>query len=45
MGKTLLAQRLAARLGCRYIMDEWHPGRALALGALHLTSEPVEVPA
>lgn len=43
MGKTLLAQVLAARLGCTSIVDEWHPGQYVTPGALHLTN--VELPA
>lgn len=40
-GKTLVAHRLAAELGLRWVVDPWSPGQPLLRGALHLTSEEV----
>lgn len=36
-GKTLRASELAARFGCRQIVDGWWPGMRTVPGALHLT--------
>lgn len=44
-GKTTIAHRLVAHLGCAWAIDEWSPTRPLLQGALHLTSEPVTVAA
>lgn len=41
MGKSLIAHRLAARLGCRSVVEEWCPALPLVPGGLHLTSEEV----
>lgn len=38
MGKSTIATHLAARIGCRMVIDEWVPTQGLTLGALHLTS-------
>lgn len=37
-GKTLLAQRLAQKLGCHAVVDEWTLDQPALAGALHLTS-------
>lgn len=41
-GKTLLARDLAARLGCRAVVDPWCEDMPLLQGALHLTHLPVD---
>lgn len=37
-GKTTMARRIAAHIGCTRIVDEWWPGQPILGGALHLTS-------
>ncbi len=41
-GKSTIAQRLAARLGCFLIVDEWRVGQSLIQGALHLTQQGLD---
>lgn len=41
-GKTLLARNMAARLGCRWVLDAWCEDLPLLQGALHLTHLPVD---
>ena len=41
-GKTLLARDMAARLGCRWVVDCWCEDLPLLQGALHLTHLPVD---
>lgn len=36
-GKTQIANDVAQFLGCSDVVDEWHPGRPILAGALHLT--------
>lgn len=38
-GKTRNAQALRQELGCTRVVDEWHHGKAITPGALHLTNE------
>lgn len=40
-GKTHHAGKLKAALGCRSVVDEWHPGQPVTDGALHLTNVPL----
>ena len=40
-GKTTMAEALAQRLGCDGVVDEWHLGRFITAGALHLTNVDV----
>jgi len=40
-GKTTIAARLAAFLGCRQIVDEWSPTQPITPFALHLTNVSV----
>ena len=43
-GKTTVAEQLAKRLGCKFIWDEWVPGKHPILpGTLHLTNAPVSL--
>ncbi len=44
LGKTTLAEALAQRLGCDGVVDEWHLGRFITSGALHLTNVEIELP-
>jgi hypothetical protein len=41
-GKTTMAERMAAFIGCNFIVDEWHPGMPVTAGALHLTNVNLE---
>jgi len=41
-GKTLLARDMAARLGCKWVVDCWCEDLPLLQGALHLTHLPVD---
>lgn len=40
-GKTLMAAELAARLGCKSVVDYWTPTKRATPGALHLTHIPI----
>lgn len=40
-GKTLAAERLRRKYGCREVCDEWWPGAPLRPGVLHLTHVPM----
>lgn len=40
-GKTAMARRIAAHIGCSRIVDEWWPSQPVLGGALHLTSAEV----
>jgi len=40
-GKSLVAPKLAVRLGCTRVIDEWTPEQPLSPRALHLTNESV----
>lgn len=42
-GKTHHSQRLADVYGCKIVVDGWTKGDRLTLGALHLTSERLDV--
>ena len=39
VGKSTIAQRMAARLGCFLIVDQWQSYMPLIRGALHLTQQ------
>lgn len=41
-GKSTIAERLALRLGCCLIVDEWLPSYPIILGALHLCQQDPE---
>lgn len=41
-GKSTIAERLALRIGCCLIVDEWLPSYPLILGALHLCQQDPE---
>lgn len=41
-GKSTHGQAVAALLGCTHVVDEWHWGQALEIGALHLTNASMQ---
>jgi hypothetical protein len=41
MGKSTMAHKLAAKLGCTSIVDPWNDTAMLLPGALHLTNSVI----